>query len=176
MKILLTLALLASAAGHAATPTIPTAAFQTAINKYLTPANALKYSLGTVIRQSHRAICQYSFAIQGGATTTVNLKQLDGVSNCTLPTKAIIWDGLIDTVTAITSVGSPTIAIGANTTTDLKGATASASYSGVTAIVPVGTAATAVKLTAERTITATIAASAVSAGKFRVFLDYVLSE
>jgi len=178
MKIfLLAVLLLAPITAKAATPTIPTAAFETALNKYPSPANFLKYSLGSVLRQAHNVlICTYSFATQGGAISTINLKQLDAVSNCSLPDNAILWDGVMDWVTPGTSGGSATVSLGANTTTDVVGATAVASLTGLVAITPVGTAASAVKLTAARNITASIATATLTAGKLRLFLHYSLSE
>ena len=80
-----------------------------------------------------------------------------------------------DVITTPTSGGSPTIAFGANTTTDLKAATAIATYTGILAGVPVGTAATAVKTTAERTLTATIATATVTAGKIHFWVQYYVS-
>ena len=48
--------------------------------------------------------------------------------------------------------------------------------SGVVAGIPVGTAATAIKLTAERTLSVAIATAALTAGKFIVHVEYVVSE
>ncbi|MFN9974319.1 MAG: hypothetical protein ACK58T_30930 [Phycisphaerae bacterium] len=117
----------------------------------------------------------YDFAIQGGAIGTVNLRDSDN-QLATLPDKAIVLQVYIDEVTNVTSGGSATIAVGLNTTTDLLGATAIASFTGIIAGVPTGTAATMVKATAARTITATIGTAAVTAGKLNVFIDYVISE
>lgn len=116
-------------------------------------------------------ICKvtYDYDVHGGAIGTITLP-LD------LPDNAIVHDGLIDVVTAPTSDGSATIALGLNTTTDLKTATAIASYSGIVAMIPVGTAATAVKLTADRSLQLTIGAAALTAGKLNIFMNYYISE
>lgn len=112
---------------------------------------------------------QYDFAENGGAVGAILL-------DLVLPDNAVIWDGFFDVVTAPTSGGSATIALGLNTATDLKAATAIASYTGIVALVPVGTAAAAVKLTAERQLTLTIATAALTAGKINIFLNYYIGD
>lgn len=107
----------------------------------------------------------YDFDVHGGAVGSIELP-------LELPDNAIIWDGVADVVTAPTSGGSATIALGMNTTTDLKGATAIASWTGLVALIPVGTAASAVKLTAARTLTLTIGTAALTAGLINFFLKY----
>ena len=117
----------------------------------------------------------YDFATLGGAIGAVLLRDEENIA-LVLPNKAIITSVYIDVLTAITSGGSATIALGANTTTDLKAATLYSSYTGIVAGTPVGTAATAVKLTADRNLTATIATAALTAGKFYVMVEYIMSE
>ncbi len=109
----------------------------------------------------------YDFAFHGGAIGAILLP-------LALPANAIIFDGVIDVVTAPTSGGSATIALGFNTATDMKAATAIASYTGLVALVPVGTAATAVKLTADRQLTLTVATAALTAGKVNFFFKYFI--
>ncbi|MBW4580715.1 MAG: hypothetical protein KME42_14210 [Tildeniella nuda ZEHNDER 1965/U140] len=112
---------------------------------------------------------QYDFAVHGGAIGAIAIPLL-------LPNKAVIFDGFMDVVTAPTSSGSATIAAGFNTTTDIKAATAIASYTGIVAVVPVGTAAAALKLTADRQLTLTVAVAALTAGKINFFFKYFISE
>lgn len=120
--------------------------------------------------------CSYNFATQGGAVGAISLLDEDGRA-CTLPNKAIIRDALLDVVTAPTSGGSATIAFGSGqATNDLKAATAIASLTGLVAGVPVGTAATAIKLTADRSPTLTVAVAALTAGKINVLIQYQISE
>jgi hypothetical protein len=109
--------------------------------------------------------CTYEFAVDGGAVGTLNLP-------VTLPAGAIIYGGMIDVDTDPTSGGSATVALGLNTNTDLLAATAIASITGRVAIVPVFTAASAVKLTAERTLKLTVAVAALTAGKMDIYLNY----
>jgi hypothetical protein len=111
----------------------------------------------------------YDFAEYGGAVGTIDLP-LD------LPDNAIIWDGVADVVVAPTSGGSATIAFGLNTTTDIKGATAIASYTGLVTLIPVGTAATAVKATAARSLTMTIGTAPLIGGLINIFVNYYLGD
>lgn len=123
----------------------------------------------------HTLKLQYSFAVQGGAIGAINLVGEDGKA-AKLPKGAIVRDCLIDVVTAPTSGGAATIAFGTGqAANDLKAATAIASITGLVACVPVGTAATAIKLTLDRTPTITVAAFALTAGKFYVHIEYLMS-
>lgn len=138
-------------------------------------STAQKIRLGTLLEGQKGCLrCTYDFAVQGGAVGTVDLVDPDG-NDATLPDNAIITRVFIDEVTNVTSGGAATIAIGANTTTDLLGATAIASFTGIIAGVPDDAVGNMVKLTADRTLTATIATAAVTAGKLEIFVEYVLS-
>lgn len=117
------------------------------------------------------AMATYDFAEHGGAQGAIGL----GV---TIPDNAIVWDGFYDCITTATSAGdSATFAIHVQSANDLKTATAISSGTtwdagGPKAIVPVGTAAAAIKLTAAREITVTIGVEDVTAGKFTVYVVY----
>lgn len=99
----------------------------------------------------------------------------------TLPDNAIIRDSLVDVVTTFTSAtDAATIALHTQTAGDIVAAVAISAGSnpwdaGLHAGVPVGTAATSIKLTAAREITATVAVEDLTAGVLVVFIDYVLS-
>lgn len=153
---------------------VPVADTKNLLNKM--NSTAQKIRLGSML-EGQRGVLRatYNFAVQGGAVGTVNLKDSDG-NDATLPIGAIVTQVYIDEVTNVTSGGSATIALGANTTTDLIGATAIASFSGIIAGTPTGSAASMVKLTAARTLTATIGTAAITAGKLNVFVEYVVSE
>lgn len=113
---------------------------------------------------------QYDFATLGGAVGDISL----GV---TIPDNAVITDVVIDVLTNPTSGGSATIAVKAQSAADLIGATAVASFTGILQGVPTaGTIASAIKLTANRTVTVTVAVAALTAGKFNVFVKYLLSD
>lgn len=137
-----------------------------------------KHRLGTsVIRDQVRMIKGvYDFSKQGGAIGTVNLLQANG-QPAVLPNNAVIVDCLIDVLTAGTTSASGTIALSSGqTAADLKAALAAASYTGRVACLPVGTAATTIKATADRTMTATIATGAITGGKFNVLVQYIISD
>lgn len=136
-------------------------------------STAQKVRLGDYIANQRGVVKGiYSFAVQGGAVTSVNLKDENG-RDIVLPSGAIITQVFIDEVSNVTGGAGSTIAIGANTTTDLIGATAIASFTGIIAGIPTGTAANMVKLTADRTLTATIGTDPVTAGVLHVYVEFV---
>lgn len=101
----------------------------------------------------------------------------------TLPAKAIILDGVIDVITTFVSAGADagTIAISVEGAGDIVVAIAISNGAnpwdaGRQAIVPLNSAATAVKTTVAREVTATVAVQALTAGKLVGFLRYVVSE
>lgn len=125
---------------------------------------------GAQLRQA-RAV--YDFATQGGAVGTIALTGALGI-----PSGAIILGGVIDTTTAPTSLNSTaTIAIQLNAANDLVTAAAVSgapwSTTGRKALIPVFTAATMVKATAARDISAVVAVEALTAGHFDVWVVYL---
>lgn len=128
--------------------------------------------LGKVLHQTKGQLkAVYNFATQGGAISTLNLLD-DRGQPAILPIKAIITNVIVDWFTAATSGGSATVSVGGNTAADLCAATAVASCTGLVAGVPVGTAATAVKLTAQRQLTLGIAVAALTAGACNVLVEF----
>lgn len=111
----------------------------------------------------------YDFTTDGGGVSTIT-----PILGATLPINAIVVGGVIDTITAPTSGGSATIAIGTSagsSSTSIKGATAFG-FSGLVAVVPLFTAATMFKMTAAGNITVTIAVAALTAGRLGINLVY----
>ena len=117
----------------------------------------------------------YDFAVHGGATGAKNL----GV---TLPAGALIVGGFVDVITTCTTEGADagTMAIHVQSANDIVTATAVSAVGdiwdeGQSPIIPKANTpeSTAIKLTADRTVTATIATQAFTAGKFTVYLYYV---
>lgn len=143
-----------------------------------------KYELGRkVIEQDVRDLrLTYDFSVSGGALGVLKLPiaktpASSSQVSATLPKGAIVVGCYIDVITTPTSGGSATISIGTGqTATDILGATAIASYTGIVACTPTGSAATAIKLTADRVPTITIAVAALTAGKFNVHIQYALSD
>ncbi len=138
--------------------------------------STMKFGSAFFYEKVHTLRAIYDFAVSGGAVSTITMKDKRG-RTAQLPDGAIVKHCLIDVVTAASSAGSATIAIGTGQAgNDLKAATAIASYTGLVACVPVGSAATSIKMTADRQPSVTIATAALVAGKINVFIDYVLSE
>lgn len=134
--------------------------------------------VGTVI---HKTKCMvravWDFAVQGGAVGTLNLLDEQG-NPAIIPKGGFVTNVVLDVVTAATTSASGTGSLGLLTTTDLLGATAAASITGVLAGVPVGTAATwkgPVTAVAGTQITFTIATGALTAGKFNAMIEYVIA-
>lgn len=143
------------------------------------PGAMVKHRLGSnVIKEQVRMMKgTFDFAKYGGLTGTYTLLQANG-QPAVLPNKAVVVDCLLDVITAGATAASGTIAIGTGqATNDLKAALAAASYTAtLIACVPVGTAATAIKMTADRTMTATIATGAITQLKVNVLVQYIISE
>lgn len=140
------------------------------------PNMMAKHQLGTVLQKNrvHVAAATYDFSVLGGAVGAITLRGDNG-QPVVIPNKAVIVGCIIDVQTPATTSASGTISLSTGqTAADLKAATAAASYTGLVACVPVGTAATAIKITADRTMVAAIATGAITAGKFTVFVQYIL--
>lgn len=139
-----------------------------------------------VIRDTVRDLkLQYNFAKMAGAIGTLNMVYPQdpgfpgGAASGALPKNAIVVGCYIDVLTAPVSAGAATLAFGTGqTNVDLLAATAKTSFVAgtIVACIPVGTAATAIKLTADRVPTVTIGAAALTAGIINVHMQYVLSD
>lgn len=146
----------------------------------ISTANGGDIQLGTMIDTAanggvYVASAVYDFAAKGGAIGTINL----GVF---VPNKAIIMDGVVDVLTTFVtaSADAGTVALRLQGAGDLVAAIAVSDVTnpwdaGLHNIIPVGTAATMIKLTAQRQLAITIAGQVVTAGKLKVFLRYVIS-
>lgn len=113
----------------------------------------------------------FDFTVDGGAIATIT-----PVSSPTIPANAIVFGGLIDVVVAPLG-GGASIAIGFGSGAQnaaLKGATAVGTYTlgAILALVPVWTAASAVKVTADSQITFTVSGGTLTAGKIAVQIYY----
>lgn len=146
-----------------------------------------KYQLGKQIfeNQVRTLKVQFDFSKRGGA---IGAYQLDEpatpgfagapAGTATLPKNAVVVGCYIDVITPGATSASGTVAISTGQGAgDLKVAAGAATYTaGILACVPVGTAATAIKLTADSKPTATIAVGAITALKMNVIIQYVLSD
>ncbi len=128
---------------------------------------------GSVSRQKV-ARGDYSFAADGGAVSTIAL-----TGSTLIPAGAIVTGGFIEVTTALTSGAAATIAVQVEAAGDIVTATAVASWTlGRKNILPAPTsgaltAATTVKTTAARDISIVIAIGALTAGAFKVVLNYI---
>lgn len=140
---------------------------------------ARKHSLGTLLHKKVNVIVgKYSFAVQGGAIGTVNLRTdlADANSLVKIPSRAVIKQVWIDVLTPGAGA-TATAGLNLQAAGDLlAAATASTAYTGIMAGIPAGAAANMIKLTAERTLTTTIATAALTAGKWNVYIEYVLGD
>lgn len=169
-KILVTLALFVGTAFAAAPASeVPTAATAFQLDRWLGPA-AFNNKLGTKLRQAHNtAVGVYDFA---NFNTGVNGSYGVGI---TLPDNAIIRRAFFDVITA-PQPANLKIEFTAQTTGDLKASTAAGSWTGIVDGELNDSIAEYVKLTADRTVVATLLDSTATAGKIKVYIDYVLSE
>jgi hypothetical protein len=117
----------------------------------------------------------YDFAADGGA---IGPHELPGE----VPAGAVILDGFYDVLTQFTTAAADAglIALHIQNPADLLVANDVADVlnpfdPGVKDILPNGTAATAIKLTADRNVTLTVSGQALTAGKLAVHLFYVMS-
>lgn len=117
----------------------------------------------------------YDFAVQGGAIGAINLGNFKDL----IPSGARVLRGIVHVLTTLTTAGADagTIALSVEGADDVVVAiavsnVANAWDAGLQDVVPDGTAANGILVTADRRIVATIAVQAVTAGKFEVSLEY----
>lgn len=113
----------------------------------------------------------FDFSVSGGAVGSYLMTDEQG-RPVSVPANAIITSLMTDVITSFTSSGSATVAISADNTS-LLAATAynDAALTGVDA-----QSISPTKITSEKQLTVAIATAAVTAGKMRVFVEYVQSE
>lgn len=117
----------------------------------------------------------YDFAVNGGAISAISLGR-------TVPDNGIILGGFIEVATTLTSAtDAATVAVSVQGANDIVSAIAISNGAhpwdaGLKAIIPKFNTpeTTSVKTTADRLVTATIATEALTAGKFTVWLFYVI--
>ena len=90
-----------------------------------------------------------------------------------VPDNAIVISGHVDVITAVTSEGAATVAIGLVSGVDLLAATAKTSL-GLAAQVPMAAVKTApIKLAAEKAVTVTVGTAALTAGKINGYIIWM---
>lgn len=117
---------------------------------------------------------EYDFADLGGATGAVTLTDANDAA-LTLPDNAVIVNAWIESITALTSGGAATVKLGITGNDDcFVAATAfnNAMYAGSDKITAL-TAEVPLKTSAAVSLLATIAAAALTAGRFRVHVAFL---
>jgi len=111
----------------------------------------------------------WDFAVDGGGVATTNVRTLDGP----IPNGAIILGGILDvTVAALSATG--TQQLNSEAAADVMAATAQAGLTiGRKAVIPAFSAATSLKMTAERNVQLVIATAAFTAGAWALTLFYL---
>lgn len=122
------------------------------------------------------AVGEYDFAVDGGAVGQVTLRG-SGALGAGLPAGAVVTGGYVEVDAALTSGGAATVSVDVEGGGDTVAAAVVSgppwSSTGRKSVIPAGTGATSVKTTTgTRSIKATIAVAALTAGKFRVVLFY----
>lgn len=156
--------------------------------KYLTDlghGGAIAADLGKRVAQSKGSLSAVFDATGGKAIGSHTLYEADadGNPNASLPDNAIITRAWYDVLTTFTSAtDAATIALTSNAAGDLKVAIAISNGAnpwdaGLIDAIPQGDdPATFVKMSADRNLVATVAVEALTAGKLRLYVEYVLSE
>lgn len=136
--------------------------------------------LGDVVdRAKNELWVDYDVAVDGGAVGTIALNKvgkLDDVVPATLPDKAIVKNVVFDIITPfVSSGGLGTIAASSEGAGDLLAAVDADTLANQVQGIPNDTVAAMVKLTAERTVSVVVGTEALTAGKCRIFIEYLLS-
>jgi hypothetical protein len=174
MRNLIAFLLLASTAAHAVTTdpvsVVPNASSEFSQNRQMGPV-ALKYSLGTQVKQAHNtAVGVFDVATSGGATGYHNV-------GITLPAKSVIRKVWFDVVTAPTTAAPAAfIAFKATTDGDLKDSVGTGLWANRVDGELDGTVTEYLKLSTATVIKASVLTAALTAGKIKIFVDYVVSE
>lgn len=116
---------------------------------------------------------EYDFATDGGGTGTITLRATTGdLGGNVVPAGAVILGGFIDIAVSVASA-TGTVALALEGAGDIRAAVGQASWgAGRQSVIPAFTGLTTVKTTVARSITATIATAALTAGRFTVTLFY----
>ena len=117
------------------------------------------------------AVFEYDFATHGGAVSTITL------TNDTIPNDALVLGGMVECKAAVTSDGSATVGFYLLAADDVLADTAVASLTLAANldVVPVYSAATAIKTIAATQLKCIIKVAALTAGTIHVSLIYVVT-
>lgn len=113
---------------------------------------------------SYHGVALYDFATDGGAVGDIAL-------GLKVPANVVILYATLNVRTAPTSGGAATVALKLQDAADVLAATAIASVTGLVDGVPDFAATNAIKTTAERELTMTVAVAALTAGQIEIHLQ-----
>lgn len=152
---------------------------QYVLNKMNSHANAAQLG-DKIFSQKVSLLGKYDYSLQGGAVGNIALLDSKG-SDLKVPENFVVTNVIIDRVTDPSATSADAdflLSMNAATAGDLLGATDETAFDGAGSLLagtPVGTAATSVRATAERTIYFNVKTSAITSGKFYVQLEGYLS-
>lgn len=138
-----------------------------------------KYRLGDKLeKETDLSLkAQWKYSRDGGAIGTIKLINPLTGTQAVLPQYAIVRNCVIDVVTTTSEGAGASFSVSTGQATgDLKASAQASSYTGQVACIPVGTAATAVKLTADSNMSIAVGTATLTGGEINVIVDYVMSE
>lgn len=119
-------------------------------------------------------VAEYDFSKDGGAIGTITLRTL-GPTGSSVPSGALLKSGVLVVVSALTGAGA-SVALQSEAAGDLVATAAISgapwSTTGNKVITPAG-AASSILLTADRALKMVISAAVLTAGKFRLYVEYM---
>lgn len=137
---------------------------------------ASKHELGMELNRVPNCVKgNYSFAVQGGAVGDVTLLDDNG-QPVKIPSGALVRNVAVVVDTTLTAAGAATLDLNLQSANDLVVAADFDDWNAgvkVQGIPDFATVADQILLSAERTLTLSINSNALTAGIFRVFVDYV---
>lgn len=137
------------------------------LNRFRGFGQAVK--LGQLLDRTKKVVsATYDFSVSGGAVGDITLLA------AALPAGAIITNVWHSELTNVTTSASGTITLKAGSTA-LTDAIAAATFAGVKSEA-LASSATAVKVSAESALVATITTGALTAGKVRFFVEYMIDQ
>lgn len=145
-------------------------------------STAAKVELGKLMHEAKNVMAvdyDISGGVDSGAVGSHSLNVLGLFDNSVpakLPDNAIVTNVMIDIITPFASAGGTgTIALTLQSAGDLLAAVDADTLANQVQGVPNNAVANMIKLTADRTLAAVVAVEALTAGKARIFVEYLLS-
>lgn len=122
--------------------------------------------------QPKHLVFLYDFATLGGAQGAITMTNADGKA-LTIPDNAIITNVIYEELTPFTSGGAATVALGITGNTDAFIAATAYNNAAFTADVSTKNNEVPLKLDGAKSVLATVAAADLTAGKFKLYVEYI---